>query len=113
MAAECPVVVSDTGGLGEIITHKYNGMKILTGLVDSLRDNIVEILKNEELASDLKKNGFEDVYVKYTWDKVAEHTVHMYERVKEEESEVVKYKSNGDSAKAAVFSGLSINDIYR
>jgi len=111
MAAECPVIVSDTGGLGEIITHKYNGMKILTGVVDSVRDNIVEILRDEQLADYVKKNAIKDVYVKYTWNKIAEHTALIYERVKEEEVENEQVKN--DDCKTAEFRGLSINDIYR
>ena len=111
MAAECPVIVSDTGGLGEIITHKYNGMKILTGVVDSVRDNIVEILRDEQLADYVKKNAIKDVYVKYSWNKIAEHTALIYERVKEEEVEIEQVKN--DYSKTAEVRGLSINDIYR
>jgi len=111
MAAECPVIVSDTGGLGEIIAHKHNGMKILTGVVDSVKDNIVELLKNEQLAWKLKKNGLEEAYEKYSWNKIAEYTAYMYERVKEEEVEIDKQKNT--CCKTAEFRGLSINDIYR
>jgi len=111
MAAECPVIVSDTGGLGEIITHKYNGMKIITGVVDSVRDNVVELLKDDQLAEYVKKNALKDVYVKYTWNKIAEHTALVYERVKEEEVEIEQVKN--DYSITTEFSGLSINDIYR
>lgn len=86
MAAGCPVVVSDTGGLGEIIEHKFNGLKAINGSVDSIVDNISEILYDENLANSLKKNALNSVYDKYTWDKVAEVTVNMYAMVKEEAS---------------------------
>jgi len=111
MAAECPVIVSDTGGLGEIITHKYNGMKIITGVVDSVRDNVVELLKNEQLAEYVKKNALKDVYVKYTWNKIAEHTNLVYKRVKEEEVEKEQHKE--EYSKITEVKGLAINDIYR
>jgi glycosyltransferase involved in cell wall biosynthesis len=81
MAAGCPVVVSDTGGLGEIINHKVNGLKAINGCIDSLTDNISELLYDQNLAYFLKKNALESIYDKYTWDKVAEVTVKMYEMV--------------------------------
>jgi len=113
MAAECPVVVSDTGGLGEIVTHKLNGMKIIPGAIDSLKDNIVEILKNEELSRLVKENGTKDVYEKYTWDKVAEQTNKMYEMVKEEALRTEWGNCNNYACITTEFDGLAISDIYR
>lgn len=84
MAAGCPVVVSDTGGLGEIINHRENGLKAISGSVDSLINNISEILYDQNLAYFLKKNALQSVYDKYTWDKVAELTTKMYKMVQDE-----------------------------
>ena len=84
MAAECPVVVSDTGGLGELIQHEENGLKAITGVADSIADNIIRILGDEELANHIKQNALKVVNEKYTWDKVAVITNNMYEMVKEE-----------------------------
>lgn len=84
MAAGCPVVVSDTGGLAELIDHKYNGMKMINGLTESLRDNVLELLFDEELARYVKKNAERTVSEKYTWGKVAKLTTEMYQKVKEE-----------------------------
>jgi len=46
MVANVPVVVSDTGGLGEIVEHGVDGMKSYTGNPNSLADSILEILHN-------------------------------------------------------------------
>lgn len=80
MAAGCPVVVSDTGGLGEIVNHKYTGMKMINGQVKSLGDNVVELLMDEKLASLVKKNALELVKEKYAWIEVAKLTAKMYEQ---------------------------------
>lgn len=87
MAAGCPVVVSDTGGLGEIVKHKYTGMKMINGDVKSLADNVTELLKDDELQSYVKKNAEKLVKEKYTWNEVARLTVKMYEVTKEEASD--------------------------
>jgi len=84
MVAGCPVVVSDIGGLGEIIKHKQNGLKAYVGSANSLADNIIEILLNHEMAKNLKANAIKDVFNKYTWKKVAMLTSEMYDMVKAE-----------------------------
>lgn len=84
MACGCPVVVADTGGFSEIVEHKYNGMKMINGDVNSLKDNVLKLLNDEELCKYLKENAFKTVSENYTWSKVAELTVKMYELVKEE-----------------------------
>ncbi len=84
MAAGCPVVVSDVGGLGEIIQHKQNGLKAYAGNASSLADNIIELLSNVNLADELKANALQVVKDKYSWDKIAELTCKMYEEVKAE-----------------------------
>lgn len=84
MAAGCPAVVSDIGGLKDIIEHKINGIKILPGSKDSIRDNILELLNNEQLRKSLSEKGLELICEKYIWDRIALSTVELYEKVKEE-----------------------------
>ncbi|MBV7275085.1 glycosyltransferase [Clostridium sp. PL3] len=84
MAAGCPIVVSDTGGLGEIVNHRVNGLKAISGCVESLIDNISELLRDQNLAYFLKKKALESVQDKYTWDKVSDLTTRMYEMVQDE-----------------------------
>lgn len=84
MAAGCPVVVSDTGGLSEIVDHKVNGLKAITGSTESLIDNVSELLYDENLVNTVKENAVKTVYEKYTWDKVAELTESMYGMVRDE-----------------------------
>lgn len=85
MESGCPVVVSDVGGLGEIIQHKQNGLKAYAGLANSLADNIIELLSNVDLANDLKANALQVVKDKYSWDRIAKLTCKLYEEVKAEE----------------------------
>ena len=49
MLAERPIVVSDAGGLGEIVEHRETGMKSYCGNPNSIADSILELLFNPEL----------------------------------------------------------------
>jgi len=86
MISGCPVVVSDTGGLSELVEHKVNGMKMINGLVNSLKDNVLALLKDDKLSQAIKKNAEKSVKEKYNWQEVAKLTVEMYALVKEEAS---------------------------
>lgn len=84
MAAGCPVVVSDVGGLKEIVEHKVNGLKAVSSSKDSLKDNILTLLKDEKLRNSIMENGCSFVSNKYNWDNIAQTTAQLYEKIKEE-----------------------------
>ncbi len=81
MAAGTPVVVSDTGGLSEIIEHGRDGMKCYVGSANSLADNIMAVLGDEALADRLRRNGYEKARNKYSWFSVAGQTLEVYEEI--------------------------------
>lgn len=87
MAAGCPVIAADVGGLGEIIEHRKTGLKAYVGSSNSLADNILELLRDESISRRLKRNGIKLVKDKYTWTKIALLTIDMYNMVKSEEIE--------------------------
>lgn len=78
MAAGCPVVVSDTGGLSEIVNHRQNGMKTIYGSAQSIADNVLALLKDRELSEQIKVNGIKTTRELYTWDRVSEITEKLY-----------------------------------
>ncbi|WP_010235795.1 glycosyltransferase family 4 protein [Clostridium arbusti] len=84
MIAGCPVVVSNTGGLSELVEHRVNGMKMINGLTESLKDNVLELLYDDKLCEYIKKNAKESISERYTWEEVAKLTSKMYNSVKEE-----------------------------
>lgn len=87
MISGCPVVVSDTGGLSELVKHKVNGMKMINGLSDSLKDNVLELLRDDNLCKTVIENAKQSVSEKYNWTEVAKITKKMYDLVKEEASD--------------------------
>jgi glycosyltransferase involved in cell wall biosynthesis len=84
MAAEVPVVVSDTGGLAEIITHSMDGLKAFPGDAGSLANNIIQLLQNENYASQLRRNGIWLISEIYNWRSIARRTKNTYQEVLQE-----------------------------
>lgn len=81
MAARTPVVVSDAGGLGEIINHRVNGMKFYNGNANSLADSILHVLMDPPAARTMQERAYQDVVQRYNWDKIARTTRALYREV--------------------------------
>jgi len=81
MAAGTPVVVNDTGGLGEVVRHGKNGLKAFTNSIDSLTDNILWLLNHPEHGEKMQKQALREIDEVYNWDKIALSTLDVYEEV--------------------------------
>ncbi len=81
MAARSPVVVSDTGGLGEIVEHDVSGVKVYPNNTESLAWGIIKVLTDEKYGNNLRENAFKRIQEKYDWDKIARQTERIYEHV--------------------------------
>jgi glycogen(starch) synthase len=81
MAAKSPVVVSDTGGLSEIVDHDKTGVKVYPNNTDSLAWGISKILVDDNFAKFLRENAYKKILEKYDWDKIAQQTRQLYEKV--------------------------------
>jgi 1,4-alpha-glucan branching enzyme len=78
MGAGVPVVVSDTGGFGEIVEHGVDGWKVHPGDLRGLISTIEQVLDNEETADRVAMRGKEKTERLYTWEAVAEQTRAIY-----------------------------------
>jgi glycosyltransferase involved in cell wall biosynthesis len=88
-AARVPVVVSDTGGLPEVVRHTKTGIVTYTNSSDSLAWGILEVLKNPAYAQWLIDNAYEDLERRFSWSKLARQTEAVYGRVLHERKQVV------------------------
>jgi len=86
MAAKSPVVVSDTGGLSELVKHDLTGVKVYPDNPDSLAWGVTRVLLDEAYASKLRENAYRLVVEKYNWEKISRQTKSIYERVLSEYS---------------------------
>lgn len=78
MAARAPVVLSDTGGLSEIVDHRVDGLKAYTGNSQSLADMIIWMLTDRNMAEIMKQKAFEKVLKHYDWHQIAAQTREVY-----------------------------------
>ena len=80
MLAGVPTVVSDVGGLNEIVTHGVDGMKSYAGNCNSLADSILELLFKPELCDNIVKKAKVKVKNEYNWAKIAQDTHFTYQK---------------------------------
>jgi hypothetical protein len=78
MAAKTPIVVSDTGGLAEIVEHEKTGIKVYVDNSDSLAWGILRLLQNPILSNRIRRNAYEKVLREYDWNEIAEKTTVVY-----------------------------------
>jgi len=86
MAAKSPVVVSDTGGLSEIIEHDVTGVKVYPENPDSLAWGITKVLLDDGYANWIKSNAYKKIQEKYDWYKIAQQTKNVYQSILSEYS---------------------------
>lgn len=77
-ASRVPVVVSDTGGLPEVVRHGQTGIVTQANNTDSLAWGILEVLRNKEYAKLLVENAYDDLGKRFQWAKLAQQTVAIY-----------------------------------
>ena len=80
MLSENPVVVSDIGGLNEIVQHRENGMKTYCGNPNSIADSILELLYDHKLCADITRKAKNKVRNEYNWSKIAQDTHFTYQK---------------------------------
>ena len=75
-----PVVVSDIGGLNEIVDHEVNGMKTYCGNPNSIADSILKLLYDHKLCAEITRRAKNKVRNEYTWSKIAQDTHFTYQK---------------------------------
>ncbi len=81
MAAHCPVIVSDVGGLGEVVEDGETGLKVEPGRVDLLAQAILKSLHNRKQAYAMAAQAFTLVEQEYSWSQIARATMELYQDV--------------------------------
>jgi len=81
MAAGVPVVVSQVGGLAEVVEHDRTGVFVYPGNPDSIAWGVDRVLSDLDHARWLAQNAREMVQKTYSWETIAMKTVKVYEEV--------------------------------
>jgi glycogen(starch) synthase len=81
MAAQCPVIVSEVGGLKEVVQHDVTGVTIYPNNVESLAWGVLHTLRDPKRARARTAKAYRMVKREYNWDRIAEQTIAIYERI--------------------------------
>ncbi|MCY9660364.1 DUF1957 domain-containing protein [Paenibacillus chondroitinus] len=88
MASRRPLVLSDTGGLAEIIRHGVDGYKALPGHVDSLAWHITEMLLHPKLAAKMADSAYQLLQKNYQWNHIAANVQEDYRKLTNKLSDI-------------------------
>lgn len=80
-ACGLPVVVSDAGGLGEVVKDGVTGMLVPKCDVAATANAITTLINNEELATKMGEAGRNFVLENYEWNENASRMERLYESV--------------------------------
>ncbi|MEW6522658.1 MAG: glycosyltransferase family 4 protein [Bacillota bacterium] len=78
MASGAALVVSDTGGLAEIVEHEVNGIKTEPGNARALAEHIIRLLTNEPTRQRLVAAAYQKAVRDYSWPGIAAATFGVY-----------------------------------
>ena len=79
-AAGTPAVVSDVGGLREIVPHRRTGLRVAPGDPAALAEAVDELVRDEVLGRRLVNQARAALEQDHAWSAVAERTAEVYRR---------------------------------
>jgi len=80
MCSKIPVVVSPSGGPGDILKHKDQAWLLKEPTATAISESVHAILTDRQLREHLVKNAFELVEKKYTWKSVVDKLEIVYKQ---------------------------------
>ena len=81
-ACEIPVVVSDVGGLPEVVENGKTGYVVESRNSDILAQKLYELCESKKLREKLGKNGREKVLKEYDWNSNVNEMIKIYEKIR-------------------------------
>jgi glycosyltransferase involved in cell wall biosynthesis len=79
MACEVPVVATRSGGIPEIVAAGRTGLLVERGDAAALAEAILFLFANEDLRQTMGKAARQRVLERFSWERVAEDLLCMYE----------------------------------
>jgi len=80
MAAGCPVIASDVGGVNELITHGKNGFLVQENDIKTLSNYMKIILENPTLVEKLGREAFIYSHNNYNPQEIARETIKVFRK---------------------------------
>lgn len=80
MSMNLAVVITENSGIPDVVRENNVGL-VINKNRDEIASAIIKLLKNNALAHEMGRNGGRLVREKYTWDKVADKMMEVYEEI--------------------------------
>jgi glycosyltransferase involved in cell wall biosynthesis len=84
MACEKPVIVTNTGGLKEIVENANFGSLVEVGNVEQTATEMEKYLLDKELTERVGKKGREKVILKYKWEDNIKQMISVYQQLRKQ-----------------------------
>jgi colanic acid/amylovoran biosynthesis glycosyltransferase len=80
MASGLPVVATGLGGIGEIVTHRVNGLIVPERDADALADAIAFLAEHADLRRSYGQNGLAVVKEKFRVETTVKGLIELFQR---------------------------------
>ncbi len=77
MSTGKPIIASKDGGLPEIVTNGFNGI-LTNSNPNDISKNILRLVKDPDLMKMLSENALETAKSKYSWDRIVDKYIALY-----------------------------------
>ena len=81
MACGLPIIATNVGGNPELVENGKTGLLIPPENVDALYNSLTKLLLNKKIRKAMGKSGRKNVKDHFTWDKIAEEYLRLYESI--------------------------------
>lgn len=81
MRAGLPVIASDVGGVAEAVVEGITGYTVPRGDVNALHQRLLQLVINPQLRAKMGTEGRKRYEAEFTFDKMFERTLNVYEQV--------------------------------
>ena len=81
MYCGAPVVVSNVGGVPEVVNNGRTGFVVEPGNIESLRKVLGELACDDDLVHTMGEAARSEAHRRFTWSEVAAHAYDFYERL--------------------------------
>ncbi|MNW58563.1 Glycogen synthase [compost metagenome] len=78
MGSGTPVIVSEAGGLTEIVEHGRTGLTSIPGDPEMLAGRILQLLRDPDEGSLFAEAARREVLLRYDWQPIADRTGEVY-----------------------------------
>ncbi|MCG3056075.1 glycosyltransferase family 4 protein, partial [Escherichia coli] len=79
MVAKKPTIVSETGGLKDIVNHRVTGLTFKPGVVEELIHCVFTVITDSQLIQEISEKGYVEATTMFSWEQIALDTSALFQ----------------------------------